>query len=1296
MPLVKWLSERRVAWFVLAAILLLNGLMLSPELVISRVDLNDNVFHFTLIERMADALSHGENPLDCWSGEWSLGYPVLRTYQPLAHLMVLGGWLASGKSVSLMTVFVWARFLSLVLLPFSFFMAARFLGLRPIACAAAAVLTPMVSTNFLYGLEYGSFTWAGSGLFPQSVAVHFLLFSLGLGYRAIRKGQRLTLAGALLGLTFLAHFIYGYIGALSLCLLAVMPDAEVPRGLRIRRTLWVGAAAGALAVFQVAPLLLDGTINHSRWEFAWKWDSFGPGQVMKNLFEGDLLDYGRLPTLTLLAFCGALWFFWRRHLNHWWGAANQGSGKGGMLVGDGQAHFFILLGAGMWLAIFCGRPLWGSLLPLLGVSRDMQLHRVIGGAHVFLLLLSAVGLTSLGGELGRRRRFGVAALLTALLLYPMAKDRWLNLNNDGTWGRRNLQAYDAERSSLDAALRLVKDRGGRTYPGLAAGWGGTFKIGDVPFHGFLSTAQIPTVSFLYHSMALTSDVMVRFNDQSPDHYRLFNIQTVVAPAEAGPLLPPWVTPVKRIGPFNILAAPGGGYFDMVDVVAAVTTSRNDFYDVNDRWLGSYWVGLRKHLLLDWDGDAPPALGRVGPDDPLPAVAAEAPPGAVVAERHTDEIYEADYRAARDGFALFKMTWHANWKAELDGRAVRTVMLSPGFPAVAMPPGDHHVRFQYRPELWRAAGPFAGILVVILMAMSEKRGLAKAWEAARVVVITVNPDARRRLRIAAGVIALALPVCLPLFSGKVLDGHDAFEYFPRLIEFHQNISAGILLPRWAPDLTNGNGQPLFLFNPPLIYYAGELWHLLGFSFVTALNLACATIVVASAFAGFLLGRLYFGERGGWLASAALIYAPYFALDLYVRSAMAEFAAFPFEVLTLYGFGAYAKHGKYPALLLGAAAYGGVFLSHNGAALLFTPLLVAFIGFTAWRARSGLILGRQAAGLALGLGLGAALWLPSLAERGDIHIDRLLQGYLRYSNHFVYLEQLFYSPWGYGISVEGPKDEMSFALGWSHLLLAGVACVVVARYPKSGDPAYLRFFGVAVAILSFLMLRDAEFAWDRLPLLQYVEFPWRLLGPVAVALALLVAALGHVLDAWPQWRTPAFASAMALLIVPNLSHMAARGLRDVDLSFWTPAALASRGLEVTTAGEYVPRWVDVPSPYDARNAIVVDGDADIQRTARTPVSWSARVVARRPSVIQLAISYYPGWQVRIDGVASEAKPTSGSGQIRFDVPPGDHQVEAQWLRTAPVWLGDGLSLLTLATLVVVWWRPSVAGLSPIPSP
>src|SRR5262249_43083778 len=153
------------------------------------------------------------------------------------------------------------------------------------------------------------------------------------------------------------------------------------------------------------------------------------------------------------------------------------------------------------------------------------------------------------------------------------------------------------------------------------------------------------------------------------------------------------------------------------------------------------------------------------------------------------------------------------------------------------------------------------------------------------------------------------------------------------------------PRWAPDMHHGAGQPLFLFHPPMFYWLAEIWYLLGFPLVASVNLACAVIVFASAAGMFLLGRLYFGTAGGFIAAAASIYAPYFATTLYTRSALEEFTAFAFLPLALYGFGAYAIRRDSRYLLLGAAAYAGLVLSHLPATLLFTPLLFAFLAVTA---------------------------------------------------------------------------------------------------------------------------------------------------------------------------------------------------------------------------------------------------------------------------------------------------------------------------------------------------------------
>jgi len=468
---------------------------------------------------------------------------------------------------------------------------------------------------------------------------------------------------------------------------------------------------------------------------------------------------------------------------------------------------------------------------------------------------------------------------------------------------------------------------------------------------------------------------------------------------------------------------------------------------------------------------------------------------------------------------------------------------------------------------------------------------------------------------------------------------------------------------------------------MIYYAGELWHILGFDFITALNLACVVFVLVSALGMFLLGRLHFGDGGGWLAAAAYLYAPYFSVNLYVRSDLAEFAAFPFFAFAMFGFGAYAKRPeRVGSLLLGAASYAGVLLSHNASALFFTPLLLAYICVTAWIAGSWSVFRRQALAWLAGLGLGAFIWLPALVERDSVNLDRLLQGYLNYSNHFVYLHQLFYSPWGYGLSLPGDHDGMSFAVGWSHLLLAVIAGIWMARKPEAGDRRLLRFVAISALGFCVLTLQDAVWFWDHAPLLRFVEFPWRLLAPAAVCIALVVAALGPLLSSIPRLRVTGYAAAMALLIVPNLAHMEPKQFDDIDLALWTPQQIASRGVEVTTAAEYTPRWTEEKPAYDPRPIRVASGEAEVQQSERTPVNWSGNVKAATPWTAEFSIAWFPGWEARIDGTPVPTAPARPTGLIRIDVPAGEHQVEIVWTRTTTRRVADIVSLAALLALAL----------------
>jgi hypothetical protein len=60
-------------------------------------------------------------------------------------------------------------------------------------------------------------------------------------------------------------------------------------------------------------------------------------------------------------------------------------------------------------------------------------------------------------------------------------------------------------------------------------------------------------------------------------------------------------------------------------------------------------------------------------------------------------------------------------------------------------------------------------------------------------------------------------------------------------------------------------------------------------------------------------------------------------------------------------------------------------------------------------------------------------------------------------------------------------------------------------------------------------------------------------VTVCMALLIAQLSRLLPSLPpRWRTAAMAAAMALLIIPNLSHLHSKQLVDVDPDFWPPSS------------------------------------------------------------------------------------------------------------------------------------------------
>jgi hypothetical protein len=1251
----------------LACALVFGAIALRAEPRIGRVPLNDAVFHLAAAERLGESVCRGEPFLDPWVSEWALGYPVWRSYQPLPHLLAAACLRLAEPVADHATTFAWLQYLLLVLLPASVYAGSRLLGLGPTASGLGSLLAlaPAAAGELGgYGLGYGAFVWRGSGLYTQLVALHGLALGLGLGARALDTGRHRATAALLLALTALSHIVFGYVAFVSAALLALVGPAG-GRSRRLLRLATIALPALALLAWFVVPLVLArAEVNHSRWEAPWKWDSFGAPHLLGALVSGRLLDGGRGPWLSILCLAGTLAAVWR--------------------VRDPLPRRLIAL-ATLWLALFFGRQTWGRLLLLAGVPGDLPLHRLQAAFELAAVLLAAWGtdrVVRAAGAASRALGWALAAGAAGCCLF-IGAERAAFLSEGARWGDESLAAFEASRADLEASLAdvraIVAERPGRAAAGLAAGWGGQFKVGAVPFYAFLTRAHIDQASFLFHAMSTTADLVPLRDEGSAVQAAAFGLRAVVAPSSRP--MPAYLTPRSAHGPFAVYEASREGYFGLVDVGARYVGPRSTAAEASTAWLRSPLPAAGVAIALGTGAsEALPAVARWQPL-PSPDRALRPACGRVVSETKRGETYGAHLALARGCHALLKITWHPDLVATVDGSRAPLLRVTPGFAAVAVPAGEHDVAVAYRPGPLKPALlvlGVAGFLAFVLVPRRERAGaIEEAW-AARLAGAG-RALGTPRVAAALAVAALCLLALRPLFRGRLVAGHDALEYPPRLVEFGRAVADGHVPPVWAPDLGAGHGQPLFEFAPPLLYSVALPFRVAGARLADSLQLGLALLHAAGAVAVYRLGRrARFSRFAAVAGSGAWLFAPYTALDLFVRSAFAEAAAVAVAPVALLALVRSLDGPSAARVAIGGAGVALVVLAHNAAALLLLPalgLVVLIVSHQASRRAATLAAGLGT--LAAGLGLSAFFWVPALLEKDFVKVDLLRQDFLRWSEHAIAARQLLWSPWGHGLSVPGTGDGMSFAVGPAHLALALAGAWLAWRSRDRRRRADALALAVIAAGGAWLATDWASPVWSNVVTLQHLAYPWRALLLPGLCLPLLA------IPAFERLGPRRTLAAMAVLVLGNLGHTEPKGYLTFDDEYYAPASIAQKGINTTTREEYEPRWVDRRPPWSPARLVGTNGPVEVRQEEVESARQRFTLVAPRAAAVEAATFFYPGWTARVDGAPVAASPVPGRGTLRFPVGRGEHRVELE-LRPTPLRRAAlGITLASAALLALGAW-------------
>ncbi|MCB0167805.1 MAG: glycosyltransferase family 39 protein, partial [Anaerolineae bacterium] len=534
---------------------------------------------------------------------------------------------------------------------------------------------------------------------------------------------------------------------------------------------------------------------------------------------------------------------------------------------------------------------------------------------------------------------------------------------------------------------------------------------------------------------------------------------------------------------------------------------------------------------------------------------------------------------------------------------------------------------------------------------------------------------------------------------------------RTVAYEQAWAAGVIVPRWTPNMAYGYGYPLFVFAPPLPYLLAMALHSLGITLEAAFKLLLSLIILTYALGMYLLARdLFHSREAGLIAATAYVLAPFVLREMLLYGGnvpqFLAIALFPWSLWSAVRAGA----TRSPVwIIIAAIFYAGIVLSHLFQALIFTPVLGAF----------GLLLitlNRLSAPanqrhrlrewsplliIPVGLLLSTFFWLPVLFER---HFTRAETGaFLDKSPFFVrYPHWTELVAWLQPLDFRAANPYVPLTLGVVTLILASLGLLTIGYFWRSAisrqRSAFILFFAGVAGGAIFMTLPVSQPVWEAAGPLQVAEFPWRMLGLANLGLAILAGAAVLLVPI----RGRVWAMAICLLVqLWAVAPLLYPVIPFVQRGEWTIAdqityERSSQSIGTTTLGEYLPKTVERP-PSTSPLVPEFEANRDPERLDRTSLPPQAvatlleqtavthRYQIDTPTAFTLRLYHfdYPGWRARLDDQPVAITPEAETGLMLINIPAGQHTLTVHFgetpLRLTALLL-SGIALVAAAIITI----------------
>ena len=597
--------------------------------------------------------------------------------------------------------------------------------------------------------------------------------------------------------------------------------------------------------------------------------------------------------------------------------------------------------------------------------------------------------------------------------------------------------------------------------------------------------------------------------------------------------------------------------------------------------------------------------------------------------------------------------------------------------------------------------------------------------------------------------MTILVCVPalvVIAGSGLDvrqSDDGEQFLLRALTLGHALSVHLTYPRWLPDLYLGFGYPVFSFYSPLAYLTVVIvGDITGTTVDVAVRVTMVVTVLFGALGTFLLARSLVapGSRHDpWTTTVAslsgvgmMVASPYpFITNLFFRGDLPEAMALawlPWFWLALRGLVTRrnADGRDVSGIVASGLAGAALILTHQLSALIAAAVAVIVVIGSCRSSSVRTTTQLVAFAGTVAIGITALFWMPLLADAPSVRLDAVGHAVTevldRLSPVTAPVRWVWPYPHGWDpASKRAPGGPVLPGITQLVVVVLFAGLLLIRRVRRSpvqdaGNGVLFTVFGV-VLVPWFLNLQISGVIWEAVGALRFIQFPWRLIGPlslgVAMATAVVVARLPRMPGVVLAFVLVASMWAETLTGLVHPVPTADGRMFDDDAMVDADYAFDRWGASTTTGGgEFTPREVDIRRPDGS-----LGGAVRIDRVA-PPGAWigglvmvpdgQSRVTSlqgdalRFRSVVETegsgaTIAFhqlaFPGWRATVDGLPVAVRPqgeVEGSGvapgYLLVDVGPGRHEVAVWFGPTLPRLAGDTVSLLAILGLL---WATSRHG-------